>query len=164
MVWSLISTRFLCHSLNNPVSYAPFKKLAQYLTTKSTLIDSTESTRILESGKSKKVLDGSALLLRVSWNKKTTFADNWHDQIYYSHLNNMLGSSKIAIIFDGYLKISTRITVTWKDPQFNPCLLILVPARNQFFLPIANRVNSQNIVNMLFAFLVFWVSRILSMS
>ena len=60
----------------------------------------------MQSGEMKVVLDRGALLHRVQWTKGTTFSDIKHN--YLGHVKNLVGNTIVHILFDGYLKSSTK--------------------------------------------------------
>ena len=125
--------------------------LAQYLITERSLVDSVEGTRLLKSGQVAIVIDGGALLHRVGWTTKETFASIIAN--YHAHLHNMFGNSKVLVVFDEYLESSTknhchlkRSPIQSLPIDFEDTNKVLL-CKKQVFL--SNTVNQQNFVNKL---------------
>ena len=103
---------------------------------------------IKDSGR-KIVIDGGALLFRVSLKKQEKFCNIIRS--YRHHIINMVGSfTRVTIVFDGYLQSSTKDHCHRKRQPVS-ALAIAFSSENplscekQVFL--SNKVNKQNIVN-----------------
>ena len=81
--------------------------LAKFLLTENVFLSSEEGAELMKHENCVKVLDGGALLHRVQWTKKESFANIMKGN--HSHVRNLTGNgSKGFIVFDGYGSNSTK--------------------------------------------------------
>ena len=83
-------------------------KLADYLVPALAKTKSRINDSLLRKNETKIVLDGGALIQRVSWAKGSTFAQIIKS--YEVHIRKMCGSvlGRVQVVFDGYAKFNQR--------------------------------------------------------
>ena len=83
-------------------------KLADYLVPALAKTKSRINDSLLRKNETKIVLDGGALIQRVSWAKGSTFAQIIKS--YEVHIRKMCGSvlGRVQVVFDGYTQNSTK--------------------------------------------------------
>ena len=81
--------------------------LAKFLLTENVFLSSEEGAELMKHENCVKVLDGGALLHRIQWTKKESFANIMKGN--HSHVRNLTGNgSKGFIVFDVYDSNSTK--------------------------------------------------------